>query len=98
MRDTDLARRGEVLQKIAQSFEEVGARRKLRITSTTLNADAPARCAPAVVAALENACYAKNVGYKHMVSRAYHDSLFISRIAPTAMLFIPMQERRKSPA
>jgi acetylornithine deacetylase/succinyl-diaminopimelate desuccinylase-like protein len=24
-----------------------------------------------------------------MISRAYHDSLFISRIAPTAMLFIP---------
>jgi N-carbamoyl-L-amino-acid hydrolase len=24
-----------------------------------------------------------------MVSRAYHDSLFISRIAPVAMLFIP---------
>jgi acetylornithine deacetylase/succinyl-diaminopimelate desuccinylase-like protein len=24
-----------------------------------------------------------------MVSRAYHDSLFMSRIAPTGMLFIP---------
>jgi len=24
-----------------------------------------------------------------MVSRAYHDSLFMSRIAPVAMLFIP---------
>ena len=24
-----------------------------------------------------------------MVSRAYHDSLFVSRFAPTAMLFIP---------
>jgi N-carbamoyl-L-amino-acid hydrolase len=24
-----------------------------------------------------------------MVSRAYHDSLFISRIAPAGMLFIP---------
>jgi N-carbamoyl-L-amino-acid hydrolase len=24
-----------------------------------------------------------------MVSRAYHDSLFLARLAPTAMLFIP---------
>ena len=24
-----------------------------------------------------------------MISRAYHDSLFMSRIAPAAMLFIP---------
>ena len=27
--------------------------------------------------------------YKSMVSRAYHDSLFMARIAPVAMLFIP---------
>jgi len=26
-----------------------------------------------------------------MVSRAYHDSLFMSRIAPVGMLFIPCQ-------
>ena len=24
-----------------------------------------------------------------MVSRAYHDSLFMARVAPTAMIFIP---------
>jgi N-carbamoyl-L-amino-acid hydrolase len=24
-----------------------------------------------------------------MISRAYHDSLFMSRVAPTGMLFIP---------
>jgi ureidoglycolate amidohydrolase len=27
-----------------------------------------------------------------MVSRAYHDSLFMSKIAPTAMLFIPCRD------
>ena len=27
-----------------------------------------------------------------MVSRAYHDSLFMARIAPTAMLFIPCRD------
>jgi ureidoglycolate amidohydrolase len=27
--------------------------------------------------------------FLRMTSRAYHDSLFISRIAPVAMLFIP---------
>jgi N-carbamoyl-L-amino-acid hydrolase len=89
VRDTDLARRGSVLQHIAQKLEEVAARRRLQISSTTLNADAPARCAPAVVAALENACDAENIPYKRMVSRAYHDSLFMARIAPAAMLFIP---------
>ncbi len=27
--------------------------------------------------------------YKKMVSRAYHDSLFMARIAPVGMVFIP---------
>jgi N-carbamoyl-L-amino-acid hydrolase len=42
-----------------------------------------------VVAALERACDAHSLRYDRMISRAYHDSLFVARIAPTAMLFIP---------
>jgi ureidoglycolate amidohydrolase len=89
VRDSDLARRDSVLQKISQACDSVAAKRKLKISSTTLNADAPAACGPEVVAALEDACNSEGIGYRRMVSRAYHDSLFMSRIAPTAMLFIP---------
>jgi ureidoglycolate amidohydrolase len=89
VRDTDLARRDSLLRKIAQSCADIAAKRTLEITATTLNADAPAICHPAVVAALEDACRAAGMGHRRMVSRAYHDSLFMSRIAPTAMLFIP---------
>jgi len=89
VRDTDLARRDSVLRQIEQVSHDVAAKRKLKIVLTILNADAPATCDPAVVGALENACAAEAIAYKHMVSRAYHDSLFMSRIAPTAMLFIP---------
>ena len=34
---------------------------------------------------------AKELGASHMalVSRAYHDSLFMSQLAPTGMIFIP---------
>ena len=34
---------------------------------------------------------AKQLGakYRKMVSRAYHDSLFMATIAPTSMIFIP---------
>ena len=89
VRDTDLARRDAVLQEISQACRNVAAKRNLRISSTTLNADAPAMCDPGVVAALETACQVEGIGYRRMVSRAYHDSLFMSRIAPAAMLFIP---------
>jgi N-carbamoyl-L-amino-acid hydrolase len=89
IRDSDLARRDSVLREVSKACEEIAVRRKLEITSTTLNADAPATCGPEVIAALEQACAEEKIAYKKMVSRAYHDSLFMSRIAPTAMLFIP---------
>ena len=54
-----------------------------------MNADPPATCDPAILAALEAAAVEAGKSYKRMVSRAYHDSLFMARIAPVAMLFIP---------
>ena len=89
IRDSELARRDAVLREISQACEQIAVRRKLEITSTTLNADAPASCGPEVIDALEKACAEEKIAYQKMVSRAYHDSLFMSRIAPTAMLFIP---------
>jgi N-carbamoyl-L-amino-acid hydrolase len=54
-----------------------------------VNADPPATCDPAIVDAMEQAAIAAGKRCKRMVSRAYHDSLFMARIAPSAMLFIP---------
>jgi N-carbamoyl-L-amino-acid hydrolase len=89
IRDSDLARRDSVLQKVSAACEDIASKRRLQITQTVLNADAPATCATEVVEALESACAAENVAFKKMVSRAYHDSLFMSRIAPSGMVFIP---------
>ena len=57
--------------------------------SESLNADAPANCAPEIIEALSQSCRKYELNFLPMVSRAYHDSLFIARIAPVAMLFIP---------
>jgi ureidoglycolate amidohydrolase len=54
-----------------------------------LNADAPADCAAMVIDALSGAAEKHGIASQRMISRAYHDSLFISRVAPVAMLFIP---------
>jgi N-carbamoyl-L-amino-acid hydrolase len=89
IRDTVLSRRDAVLHHVEKQCRDIAAKRKLQITSTILNADAPAECDPAVTAALVGACEAEGLAYGRMVSRAYHDSLFMSRIAPTAMIFIP---------
>jgi ureidoglycolate amidohydrolase len=89
IRDTDLARRDGALQAIERASQEIAARRQVSIQSELLNADAPADCAPEVRGALADSCRQHGFPFLEMVSRAYHDSLFISRIAPTGMLFIP---------
>jgi ureidoglycolate amidohydrolase len=89
IRDIDLARRDSVLDKLAAACSEIGSRRRVAVRTELVNADAPAQCAPAVVATLAAACETHGLRFDRMISRAYHDSLFISRIAPVAMLFIP---------
>jgi ureidoglycolate amidohydrolase len=89
IRDTDEERRNRVLREIEQACAQVAARRKLQVRVTPINADAPATCAPHVINALVEAAEENGLPYKKMVSRAYHDSLFMARIAPVGMVFIP---------
>ena len=89
VRDIDEARRDSVLRKIEQACDDVARHRGVRVNIERVNADPPARCAPRVVDALVKACETHGLPFERMISRAYHDSLFMSRIAPTAMLFIP---------
>jgi ureidoglycolate amidohydrolase len=89
IRDTDLKRRDDAMQKTESAGRAISAKRQVSIHTESVNADAPADCALAVIEALTAACRKHNLNFLPMVSRAYHDSLFMSRIAPTAMLFIP---------
>jgi ureidoglycolate amidohydrolase len=88
-RDTDLAKRDGVVRAIEAASREIATRREVTIEMELLNADAPAECAPLVVDALRAACQKRGEKFMTMISRAYHDSLFLARIAPVAMLFIP---------
>ena len=89
VRDIDGARRDRVLDALHKACDEVARRRGVIITTELVNADPPATCDGAILAALEESAIAAGKTYKKMVSRAYHDSLFMARIAPVAMLFIP---------
>jgi ureidoglycolate amidohydrolase len=89
IRDTDEQRRNRVLREIEQACAQVSASRKLLVRVTPINADAPATCSPRVIDALVEAAEENGLSFKKMVSRAYHDSLFMARIAPVGMVFIP---------
>jgi ureidoglycolate amidohydrolase len=88
-RDTDLAKRDGVMHAIESASRQIASRRGVTIGIELLNADAPAECAPLVVEALSAVCRKRGEKFMTMISRAYHDSLFLARITPVAMLFIP---------
>jgi ureidoglycolate amidohydrolase len=89
VRDIDETRRDSLLEQIKQASEAVARRRGVQTNLELVNADPPAQCDPHIVDTLIQACSTHNLRFERMISRAYHDSLFIPRIAPTGMLFIP---------
>jgi N-carbamoyl-L-amino-acid hydrolase len=89
IRDTDGARRDRVLDALLAACADTATRRGASITTELVNADPPATCDPTILAAMEASAIEAGKTWKKMVSRAYHDSLFMARLAPVAMLFIP---------
>ena len=89
IRDTDGARRDRVIDALHAACSDVSARRGVTVTTELVNADPPAACDSAILEAMQASAEEAARSYKRMVSRAYHDSLFMARIAPVAMLFIP---------
>ena len=89
IRDIDPIRREAVMQAVRADVQEIAGRREVRIAETLINADQPATCSPHIVEVIDQVCRVNGITPKHMVSRAYHDSLFMAQIAPIAMIFIP---------
>jgi N-carbamoyl-L-amino-acid hydrolase len=89
VRDIDESRRDAVLARIEAACSDVAARRGVSIATQLVNADPPARCDATIVDALAASCRDAGFAFEPMISRAYHDALFMSRMTPTAMLFIP---------
>ncbi len=89
IRDTDLAARDAVVHQVRQAIGQSVSRRGIQAEIELLNADPPAKAGPALLAAIETACGELNLPCKRMVSRAYHDTLFMSRLCPSGMIFIP---------
>jgi N-carbamoyl-L-amino-acid hydrolase len=92
IRDTDLAPRDQVVDDVQQAIRQSAQRRGLHAEVDVLHADPPARAGAEVLAAIEAACRRLQLACKPMVSRAYHDALFMARICPTGMIFIPCKD------
>lgn len=89
IRDVALAPRDSAVAAVRAAIDHVCRIRGVTAGVRVLNSDPPAAMAPAVVAAAAAVCESLGLPAKKMVSRAYHDSLFMAHAFPTGMIFIP---------
>jgi ureidoglycolate amidohydrolase len=89
LRDTQVATRDAALKQIEKAALAICKRRGIKLEMERINVDPPAICDAALVKTISGICRAQNISCKKMISRAYHDSLFMAQICPTAMIFIP---------
>jgi ureidoglycolate amidohydrolase len=89
LRDTCLETRDRALMLMHEAATDIAKRRRVEIVWEEINSDPPADGDPRTIATAEDVALKLDLATKRMVSRAYHDSLFMARICPTAMIFIP---------
>jgi ureidoglycolate amidohydrolase len=89
LRDVDEARRDAVLDRVRAAARDAAAARGVGHADDILNADGPATSDPGVLAAVEEACAEAGLASARMVSRAYHDCVFMATICAAAMIFVP---------
>jgi len=89
LRDTLVKTRDKALQKIEEAAKGICARRNIEISMERLNVDPPAACDGTLVETAVGVTRKLGFSVQRMISRAYHDSLFMAQVCPTTMIFIP---------
>jgi ureidoglycolate amidohydrolase len=92
VRDTNLSARDTALEKIRQEITTICHRRGVSVSTVVLNRDAPAVSDPVLARTVEQCAARLGFSSLRMISRAYHDALFMAQISPTAMIFIPCRD------
>ena len=89
IRDPDPDRRSKVILRVKEAAEKIASRRGVEYTFKTLSLDPPAISSSRIVEIVESAASEYNLSSMRMISRAYHDSLFMAQISDMGMIFIP---------
>jgi len=89
LRDTRPDTRAGTWLKCLVDLAEIAERRAVTTRLETISEDPPAACDARLLGTIRRAATARGLKQRDLISRAYHDSLFMARLAPTAMIFIP---------
>ena len=89
VRDTRLPTRDAALARIENAVGEICKKRGVEFKLERLNVDPPAICDSRLVETIASVCGELGLPAKKMISRAYHDTLFMAQVCSATMIFIP---------
>jgi len=92
IRDVQLERRDKIFDEIRIRAEQIGERHQQRTIVDVISQDPPANCSAEIVNTIVDVCKHLGASHQTMVSRAYHDCLFMAQICPASMIFIPCRD------
>jgi beta-ureidopropionase / N-carbamoyl-L-amino-acid hydrolase len=93
-RSTDETTLLQFEQELWKQTEDELNDRGLRLTRSLLSQTLPTACSPFIQSTIEEACLAAGFSSARLPSGAGHDGVFVARIAPMGMIFVPCREGR----
>ncbi|MEM9623114.1 MAG: M20 family metallo-hydrolase [Pseudomonadota bacterium] len=92
IRDTQLEIRDSIVNHLVEKAQELAAARGLQCEIQHINSDPPVQADAQIMQAIHRAAESEGLSQLTLVSRAYHDALFIARKVPTGMIFVPSRD------
>lgn len=93
VRDREARTRNDMMERMRHTLvNDIARRRRIDYEWEVLNADPSARCHSSVIEATIDAANALRLRHQLVVSRAYHDTVFIAQICPVGMIFVPSHQ------
>lgn len=89
IRDCDAVSKTELEDILIDRMKQICKKRRIALSYKVECRDTPMPCDKEIEAVIENSCIEHKIPYMHMISGAYHDSLFIGKLCPVAMIFVP---------
>jgi N-carbamoyl-L-amino-acid hydrolase len=91
-RHPDDAKIGVMEAAARAAIERIAAELKLEVKLEAIWDSPAVKFDPACIDAVENAARSNGFSHRRIVSGPGHDSAYIARVAPTAMIFVPCRE------
>lgn len=97
VRDCVQESKNYVMQNFLEKAREICQRRGITLTVEEKCNDVPLTCDSHIISCIEEACeimcqHDDTKFYMHLMSGAYHDSLFLGEFCPVGMIFVPSKD------